>query len=122
MKSIVDVHNSFEKVAKVQAWVAEADGLIKQYGWENREVNPYGGRPVKIPQMVNIVRQYDIMNTSGREDCLEIIYNLTRLFDAWKKYADQPTVEVIRLSDNKRMTVKKEIAEFAVEEGKAVYA
>ena len=88
----------FAKIRR--AWVAEADRMIAEHGWQEKTVAPYGFA-TKVTEIVDRVRDYDSYEAGSRGIIYAEAKGLTRVLNAWEEYEKAPKVEVRRKSDGK---------------------
>lgn len=68
----------------VDAFVAEAERMIEQYGWQERTVHPYSF-PMKITKIIADLKDYDNC-TSGSKDYLIALANgLAEIMNKWEE-------------------------------------
>jgi deoxycytidine triphosphate deaminase len=100
------------------AFLAEADRMIKEYGWENMEVHPYG-YPVKITKILNDFRDYDRCTTGSKEYIVHMVNNLAEIMNAWEDYEMLPKVKILLLESEKVFEVNEDMAKMLIEKNVA---
>ena len=107
LKELVYKADKAQFAADRKEWLAEADRMIAEHGWQEMTVTPYGFA-TKVTELVDRLRDYDSYTEDSRWVILSEIRGLTRVLNAWEEYEKAPKVEVRRKSDGKVIRIRIE--------------
>jgi len=101
---------------EIHAFVAEADRLVKTYGWVDEIVHPHG-YAVKIVKIIDDLRDYDICSDGSKDYLVDLANGLARVLNKWEAYELSPKVQVRLVENGNVFTVDKEWADDMIKAG-----
>lgn len=104
-----------------RAFVAEAERMVKEYGWEKMHVYPYG-YPVKVTKIINEFKwDYDRCTRDSKQILILTVNGLADILNHWEEDELAPKRKVRVLDDGAVLELNEDMAKLIVEAGKAEY-
>lgn len=100
------------------AFLAEAERMITEYGWQDMSVHPYG-YPVKVTKILKDFRDFDICTKGTKEYLILLVNGLAEIMNAWEDYEMEPKVKILVLESEKVFEVSEDMAKMLIEENVA---
>ena len=96
--------------AQVDAFVKEADRMIREYGWQDKEVYPYS-YPVPVTEIVDSLRDFDSCTRSSQGYLVDLANGLAGIMNSWETYEKMPKRSVRDVETGHVFSVSEEMAE-----------
>lgn len=103
------------------AFLAEAERMITEYGWQDRSVHPYG-YPVKVTKILKDFRDFDICTKGSKEYLILLVNGLAEIMNAWEDYEMEPKVTIRVIESGKTVVTDEKMARLLIAEGAAELA
>lgn len=103
------------------AFLAEAERMISEYGWQDMSVHPYG-YPVKVTKILNDFRDFDICTKGSKEYLILLVNGLAEIMNAWEDYEMEPKVTIRVIENGKTVETDEKMARLLIAEGAAELA
>lgn len=100
------------------AFIAEAERMIEDYGWEDREVFPYNF-PIKVTKILGDFKDFDRCTSGSKEYLIHMVNGLAEIMNAWEDYEMLPKVKILVLESEKVVEVSEDMAKMLVKENVA---
>ena len=95
------------KRGEVMNFVEKAEQMVKEYGWEDREVHPWRS-PMKVTEILAYCKDYDSCTYSTMNMLVSLINGLVPILNAWEEYELAPKSEVRTIRTGKVYEIREE--------------
>lgn len=98
----------------VKEFVKEAERMVREYGWEDRNVHPYGF-PMKVTKIISDLKDYDKCTRGSKEYLVDMANGLADIINKWEE--QRANCIWVRLTNGKKRQMDRDLAEVLAHEG-----
>lgn len=88
-----EIKGSYGISAQMKAFAKEAERMVKEYGWQDMTVAPYGSYADPVTKYIGWFKDYDNCTRGTKEHLVLLANGLARVMNAWEEHRKAATVK-----------------------------